>query len=145
MSRGALRRIGVAACCLPIAACALGVDAEAPTLARRTLVPLPEYTVWWNALEACSGIDGDLGRVRFLEVIEPLFFDGRQFPCGEGQFCNGLWEAPHDISLAPRYVQHERLVKHEMLHDLIGAPGHPPVFETCDATWDQGSGDPRRP
>ena len=116
--------------------CSLGPDADdEPRLVRTVLDRPPEYAGWWLEVQACSGLIGHLGQVRFLEVVQPVLADGRQFPCGGGQYCNGMWEAPHDISLAPRYVHHERLVKHEMLHELVRTPGHPPVFQTCDATW----------
>lgn len=128
-------------------ACSLGPDADedTPGLVRTVLDPPPEYIVWWRELETCSGLKGDFWRISFLEVVDPVLVDGRQFPCGGGQLCNGMWEAPHDISLAPRYVNHERLVKHEMLHDLVRSPGHPPVFEACEVTWGSGGVGERMP
>jgi hypothetical protein len=122
-----------------VAACNLGPDPNEPYLVRTVLHPPPEYRVWWRELEACSGVDGDFGRVTFLEVVRPLLVNGSQFPCGGGAVCNGMWETPHDISIAPGYLNNERLVKHEMLHDLIRTPGHPPVFEQCNVSWVSGS------
>jgi len=120
-------------------ACSMGPDPDEPSLVRTVLDPPPsEYAAWWRELEGCSGLNGDFWRLTFLQVVEPVLIDGREFPCGDGYFCNGMWESPHDISIAPRYVNDERLVKHEMLHDLVRTPGHPAVFEACDVTWDSG-------
>ena len=142
----AARLVGSGAWWMVVAACSLGPDAEEPPrLVRDVVDPPPEYTQWWLELETCSGLDGDLRLVTFLEVVDPVMFGGLQFPCGDGQLCNGMWEAPHDISLAPRYVNHARLVKHEMLHELVRSPGHPQVFEACDVTWDAGHARQRLP
>lgn len=102
----------------------------------REIFPVPvEYRMWWNEISACSGTVGNIDQVRFFRVVAPLYVEGTQFPCGDGALCNGLWEAPHDITLAPAYLASPRLVKHEMLHDLLGAPGHPAVFDECDVSW----------
>ncbi|MCG8469118.1 MAG: hypothetical protein MJB57_13085 [Gemmatimonadetes bacterium] len=125
------------------------LDPEAslePSLERKELLPDLQYRVWWDELQACAGTSGDFARLRFYEVVSPLFFEETQFPCGQGFFCNGMWEAPHDIILAPAFTRSERLVKHEMLHDLLATVEHPPVFDTCDASWDFGDpGSTRRP
>ncbi|MDX1393056.1 MAG: hypothetical protein R3195_01650 [Gemmatimonadota bacterium] len=135
---GVARLVGCAVFSLLVAGCGLGPESDEPNLVRSVIDPPPEYIEWWRELETCSGLDGDMRRLTFFEVVQPVMFEGRQFPCGGGALCNGMWEAPHDITLAPRYVNHARLVKHEMLHDLVRTPGHPPVFEACDVTWDAG-------
>lgn len=136
---GRTRLIGSVLWYAAAAACSLGPDSGDLHLVRRVLEPAAEYAVWWRQLEECSGLNGDFGRITFLEVIRPVLFNGSQFPCGGGAVCNGMWETPHDISIAPRYVNSERLVKHEMLHDLLRTPGHPAVFEECNASWVSGS------
>lgn len=115
--------------------CALLTVSDDPALRRQTYPEPAVYRTWWTQIQRCSGLAGDYDDVRFFVAVSPLTAGGRRFPCGGGALCNGLWEAPHDITLAPAYLEDERLVQHEMLHDLLGVPGHPPVFEGCDVEW----------
>jgi hypothetical protein len=43
----------------------------------------------------------------------------------------GWWEPPHTIYIAAAHWLDERLVEHEMLHDLLQTGGHPPIFQIC--------------
>lgn len=106
-----------------------------PPLVRTAFLPDVQYRAWWDDLQACAFVQGDLDRVRFFEVSSPVFIEGQQFPCGDGFFCNGIWERPHDISIAPAFLRTERLVKHEMLHDLLDEIAHPEEFAACNAEW----------
>lgn len=125
------------------AACGVstGPEGRETLLLRERVSVSTEYRTWWNEISACSGLEGDVDAVRFFRVTAPLYLAETQFPCGEGLRCNGLWEAPHDISIAPAYLSNRQLVEHEMLHDLLGAPGHPPVFEECEVDWGGGHPD----
>jgi len=128
---------------LVAAACGIstGPDGAEGLLQRESLRISLEYRAWWNEISVCSGLEGDVDVVRFFRVTAPLYLAGTEFPCGDGLRCNGLWEAPHDISIAPAYLSNRQLVQHEMLHDLLGAPGHPPVFEECGVAWGAGHPD----
>lgn len=113
---------------LAIAGCDAG-DPFSPNSAV-PFTPPTEYRFWWSQIEECSGITGAFERVRWYEV---LGVDRFPSPAGETA---GYWTPPHDIYLAtfwatdsPIYFQ--RLVKHEMLHDLTGSGAHGPSFETC--------------
>ncbi len=126
-----------------------GPDDLSRVLIRETY-PVPTvYAFWWDDIRGCSGRSGSFARLRFYTVVTPVIIRGTEFPCGDNLMCNGLWEAPHDITIAPAYVEHERLVKHEMLHDLLGTPGHPPVFAECGVEWNGNDtplwGTPERP
>ncbi len=150
MSRGAVLRAALAravlgAVALGAVACSLDTGPEGVThLRRESFVAGPDYVAWWGEIQECSALSGAFERLAFYVAVEPLFLQGRQFPCGaNGLMCNGMWESPHDITLAPAHLDTERLVKHEMLHDLLQAPGHPPVFEECRVDWTSGA-DPRR-
>jgi len=127
--------VGVCLASVSCDASALGRGAD-PELVRSMIVPDSAYRGWWDELQICSGTTADFDRVRFFEVVSPLFIERSQFPCGGGFFCNGIWEPPHDVTLAPAFLGTERLVKHEMLHDLLEVFDHPAVFETCEASWD---------
>ena len=80
---------------LLLACSCAGPGNGAPDLEKERFEPLPEYTTWWAEVEACSGREGDLGRVTFYRVLEPLS-DGRSlFPClpddVHGSLCPGFW------------------------------------------------------
>jgi hypothetical protein len=97
--------------------------------------PPPVYREWWAKTESCSGRKGNFDRVRW-SVIE-----GRSFPCSSGE-CAGHWRTDHHIFLAGDWVMDEMVVRHEMLHDLLGRPGHPdpPFGDGCPLTWESWNG-----
>jgi hypothetical protein len=94
------------------------------------LDPPPVYREWWAKTEACSGLQGNFDRISWSLV------EGRSFSCSSGQ-CAGHWRKDHHIFLAGDWAMDEMVVRHEMLHDLIGMPGHPapPFGEGCPLTW----------
>jgi hypothetical protein len=89
------------------------------------------YREWWAATEACSGLSGDFDRVEWMVV------PGESFDCASGQ-CVGHWDPDHRIWLADEWKQHEMVVRHEMLHDLMRRSGHPdpPFGNGCPLTWE---------
>jgi hypothetical protein len=93
------------------------------------------YRLWWDKTEACSGLSGDFDRVEWLVV------PGHGFTCSSGQ-CAGHWESDHRIFIAQDWAQNEMVVRHEMLHDLLGRPGHPnpPFGHGCPLTWETWRG-----
>lgn len=110
---------------LATAGCGFDPTGEAP------MEPPPVYREWWARTEACSGLSGDFDRVQWLVV------PGASFPCSSGR-CAGHWEQGHQIYIAGDWAKHEMVVRHEMLHDLLGRSGHPnPPFGTgCPLTWE---------
>lgn len=101
------------------------------------MTPPAVYQEWWAKTEACSGLRGEFERVRWSVVA------GHSFPCASGK-CAGHWEGSHDIYIAEDWTMNEMVVRHEMLHDLIGRPGHPdpPFGSPCPLTWATWHGDP---
>jgi hypothetical protein len=97
--------------------------------------PPPVYREWWEKTQACSGLRGNFERVRW-SVIE-----GASFACSSGQ-CAGHWRSDHHIILASEWAMDEMVVRHEMLHDMIGRPGHPapPFGRGCPLTWETWNG-----
>ncbi len=92
--------------------------------------PPAPYDVLWTEVEGCSGLTGTMARVDWYIVPGTTTFD-----CEYGA-CRGLWIAPHKIYLSD-VAAHDFFgddfftVRHEILHDLVGHAGHPPVFEQC--------------
>jgi len=104
-------------------------DAFAPPPGTTPLDPPPIYSDLWREVEACSGVSGNMDVIRWFMV------QGGSFLCGL-HFCDGLWVSPHNIylsDLAAHDLQGDNYltVRHEMLHELIRKPGHPPVFSQC--------------
>lgn len=89
-----------------------------------------EYRVWFEKTEACSGLRGDFDRIKWYIV------DGQEFDCPSGK-CVGRWNSDHSIFISRAYSDNEMVVRHEILHDLIGHPGHPdpPFGDPCPLTW----------
>lgn len=108
-----------------------------PDAATSDFQPPAIYRQWWAATEDCAGLRGDLGRIRWTVVDAP------SFACPSGR-CVGRWEPPDRIYVASDFVDHEMVVRHEMLHALIGEPGHPdpPFRRGCALTWDSWRGTP---
>ena len=95
---------------------------ELPPTAQ-PLTPLSSYTSWWRATEDCSGTAGELTRVRWFVVPESESFVYR------GSRYDGYWwNEVHWITLASAKVEQGALVRHEMLHDLLGRGDHPAEF-----------------
>jgi hypothetical protein len=78
-------------------------------------LPPAIYTRWWSMTEACSGASGDLSAVTWLRAPgSVVLLDGRAV--------GGYWSSPHNtIVLADEALDDGAVVRHEMLHALIGA------------------------
>ena len=86
----------------------LGFTSE--VVGRRPFDPPMEYREWWSATEDCSGRRGSFDRVSWYLA------DGIT---GDGVFGRGRWSAPHDIIVLAGHETDGKLVRHEMLHDLL--------------------------
>ena len=93
--------------------------------------PPEVYRTWWTATEACSGLSGSFDRIEWMIV------PGESFDCDSGQ-CVGHWTRDHKIYIASNWKDHEMVVRHEMLHELMRRSGHPnpPFGQGCPLTWD---------
>ncbi len=141
----------LASCVLPLAAVAAArmalalagvaaIGCEVPTRPNGTrLAATPAvFAVWWQEVERCAGVSGDLDRISWYVVpCEPGETGFRCEATPEG-LCAGEWRKPHTIELAgpnrilpEGYVSDEWTVKHEMLHDLLGTPEHTTQFWNC--------------
>lgn len=90
--------------------------------------PPPVFASYWSDMERCSGLRGDLARVRWYVVpAGELWLDGVRR--------SGVWAPPHSIYVTDVVVAHldryAAQVAHEILHDLERSGGHPEVFDRC--------------
>jgi hypothetical protein len=77
--------------------------------------PLEVYAEWYADVEACTGVEGDFDQIRWFRVPHERWWD----PVWK-QYAIGTWRAPHDIYLAEPRIDDEQVVKHEMVHDVLG-------------------------
>ena len=117
----------IAVCALFAAGCG---EAFSPPAGAEPFDPPAAYSDFWIQVQNCSHLSGDMTRVQWYVVRGTL-----TFPCAYGA-CRGLWAAPHNIYLSDAaaddlFAENFFTVKHEILHDLVGRTGHPPVFQQC--------------
>jgi hypothetical protein len=98
-----------------------------------------EYAVWFERTERCAGLSGRLTSIEF-QVIPGV----DSFPTDQGMKV-GMWTRHgdhHTIIVAGNYRNHEMVVRHEMLHSLIGQSGHPAEYFAvrCHLTWETWAG-----
>ena len=88
-----------------------------------SLTPLATYTDWWRATEDCAGRTGDMSRISWFVV------PGRtSFVYGNVQYDGYWWNGVHWIVLAGDKVANGMIVRHEMLHELLGRGDHPAEY-----------------
>jgi hypothetical protein len=84
-------------------------------------VPPVFYQQWWQLTEECSGSSGSFAGISWYRVpgVDAI-------PLGDGTSVNARWDASENrIILAGDTEFAGDLVRHEMLHALLRAGGHP--------------------
>ena len=82
--------------------------------------PPPAYQAWWQLTEACAGVQRDFSRIQWYVV------PGAETIAVRGGEYHGAWYSEGNrIVLAEQAQMSGALVRHEMLHALIGRGGHP--------------------
>jgi hypothetical protein len=89
-----------------------------PPYAQR-FTPDTSYLRLWKETEACSGVRGRFGRVRWYSVPGDTLAIDRP---NRGQY-KALHQWPHDIYLTESVVDDAMTIRHEILHDLLGEFG----------------------
>ena len=97
--------------------------------------PRLEFRGWFERTEACSGISGQFQRIQWFVVPGAETFQTSAGPKV------GMWEKNGGMArivIAGRYLEHEMVVRHEMLHHLLDREGHPAEFfvTKCHLTWE---------
>lgn len=93
------------------------------------------YQDWFVRTESCSGLAG-----KFSSVVWYMVPGVRTFPTEAGDKI-AMWERAGQrarIVIAGDYLEHEMVVRHELLHHLLGREGHPTEYftERCRLTWE---------
>jgi hypothetical protein len=85
--------------------------------------PSAQYIGWWNELEACSGLSGDVRAVAFYVLP-----NDSTIQVGSESYW-GYWiKEGNKIVLAGTWTNSEKLVKHEEMHALLQSALHPPAY-----------------
>lgn len=97
-----------------------------------------KYSAWFAKTESCSGLAGNFQNVAWYTVPGAETFETPEGPKV------GMWERngrETRIIIAGRYIGHEMVVRHEMLHHLLNREGHPSEFFAgkCRLTWETWS------
>jgi hypothetical protein len=101
------------------------------------------YRVWSERTEACSGLTRDFSSVKWYVVPDVKTFDTDQGPEV------GMWISDRTgdrIVIAGEYQNAEMVVRHELLHHLLGHEGHPAKYfvTRCHLTWESWNPAPGR-
>lgn len=112
----------------PLAALAflLGCAAAPFPIAHVTPLPTtPDMRRWWGEMSQCSGLHGDIRRVRFGIYTDTSF-------TWDGDALEGLWLGTKDQDWVIVRSYSAWIFRHEMLHALSRAGGHDPKLgEQC--------------
>lgn len=132
--RGTLSSVAIPALLSACSSLAAPTEISLPAGAVEIAAPAV-YREWHQKTQACSGLIGDFSTVKFYVVpgVET-------FSTVEGQKL-GQWiqdGAADRIIVAGNYRDHEMVVRHELLHSLLGREGHPSEYfnQRCKLTWD---------
>jgi hypothetical protein len=120
--------IALCAVTLLMTACILPTEPRLPAGAVPWKAPA-RFALWWRMTESCSGRTGDFQHVQWYIVpdADSIEVDGKSY--------HGYWYGAHDrIILADHKRLAGPLVRHEMLHALLGVLGHPrdPYLTSCE-------------
>lgn len=108
---------------LPLGLVACRAPSEPLPYNAQLVDPPAAYALWWKVTEACSGISGDFAAVRWYVVPNVATIAD-----GSDQSLGMWYAAGNRIVLAGRRAMDGRVVRHEMLHALVGptsGEGHP--------------------
>jgi len=85
--------------------------------------PSLQYVGWWNELEACSGLSGDINRVAFYVIR-----DDSTIQVGAETYWGYWLKKGNRIVLAGPWAGNEKLVKHEEMHALLQSAVHSQAY-----------------
>jgi hypothetical protein len=95
------------------------------------------YREWWADAERCSSLEGDFERLHWFVIPGTVSFEYQG-----GRYDGVWWSDYHWIALSEARVSDSLVVRHEMLHDLLGRGDHPPQYyqELCARVVSCGAG-----
>ena len=108
----------IVVCSLVVTACE-GVFEPLFPPAAVAFTPPPRYRIWWDVVESCSGRKASYDAVGWFRV------PGYHLAV-KGEPAAGVWFASSNrIAVADGWRHEGSLVRHEMLHAILGTGSHP--------------------
>lgn len=93
------------------------VDPKLPAGAVQ-FTPPAHYATWWEMTKSCSGRSGSMESVTWYQIPADLFVL-------DGKSVSAYWSAgSNQIVLSSGVLDDGQVVRHEMLHALLGEKGH---------------------
>ena len=103
-------------------ACGKRITEPLPEIGALEIAPLPQYALWWDLAQSCSGLRRDMSEIRWL--TDPS--SSRRTIEGGADTVVGEWYAgTSSIVLTREFLSDPGVVRHEMLHALLRDAGHP--------------------
>ena len=99
--------------CVLLAGCTLS-GFEAEIRGRAPFSPPEVYLEWWRDTETCADASGS---------FEALVFYLADSIMGDRLVARARWSEPRDIIIVRGYEADSKVVRHEMLHDLLRGDG----------------------
>lgn len=128
------RRAFLPALLIPLLGCTTEPSSALPEGAQE-FAPPATYQAWWASTEGCAEIRGNVNRIKWYVVPGVS-----TFPTEGGEKVGIRIKTGSDVRIviAGNYVEHEMVVRHEMLHALLNKPGHPAEYfqDRCHLTWE---------
>ena len=90
-------------------------------VAPRPLDPPLVYRIWWSEVEACIGTQAPFERVRWYQAENIVDTDA-------GTEHDGAWYPPHTIYIRSDRLFYTKVIKHEMVHELLQRRDHDSLF-----------------
>jgi hypothetical protein len=113
-----------------ITACVGLLDPKLPSGTKSLSVP-PVYKLWWSMTEQCSGL------TRSMAAVDWYVVPGVSHLNDQGTAVGGYWSrGSNEIVLAEGESMDGTLVRHEMLHAMLGTANHlrRAFLERCGGT-----------
>lgn len=120
MTSSVMRVVLVLSALLSLALACSGATEPHVALGAIQITPPATYPLWWRLTQTCSGLTGDYASVQWYVVPNTTTIPY------QGQDVDAYWISnPDRIVLADARRNDGRIVRHEMLHALRHANGHP--------------------
>jgi hypothetical protein len=102
-----------------------GLGCSEPTLPSNAVetAALPQYAMWWQMTESCSGVTKPFSDIRWS------YIPGGDAIVADGETAYGFYfgNSSH-ILVGEKNLSNGPLIRHEMLHALVGGTDHPPPY-----------------
>lgn len=105
-----------------VALVSIACESPLSTPSGTPFTPPPEFRSMWRSVEACGGSTGD------FDSLEWYVTAGSAGARGDTAIAGSYWPDLHRIYISANFLNDQQLIRHEMLHALLGGEEHEPQF-----------------